>query len=361
MSKDYYKILGLDKKASDEEIKKAYRRLAHQFHPDRPDGDESKFKEINEAYQILSNKDKKKQYDQFGRVFDGTSGGFSGFDSGNWEFGFDYSNLEDLGNISDIFDSFFEGLGVRRRKTYHRGSDMEVGLEIDLEDAFQGAEKEIVLPTFVACEHCQGLGHFPKEGFTSCSACDGRGEIRENRNSFFGNISQVRSCAKCFGSGQVPNKVCSYCSGAGRAKQTKKIRVAIASGIHSGQIIKITGAGEAGERGASSGDLYARINIRPHPIFKVKEDDLLITKEINLVDVLLGKKLSISSISGAKIDVEIPSGADLNQPLKVASEGMPRFGSPRRRGDLYILLKITSPQKLSSKARKMLEDLRKEI
>lgn len=356
-TKDYYKILGVEKSASDEEIKKAYRRLAHQHHPDHSGGDETKFKEINEAYQILSNKEKRRQYDQFGRVFEG---GFSGFDPNNWEFGFDYSNLDDLGNVGDIFESFFEGLGMKKRKTYHRGADLEIGLEIELEDAFRGVKKNISFSALDACGQCGGVGHFPKEGFVSCSACDGRGEIKETRNSFFGNFAQIKRCGRCFGSGQIPNKICSDCSGTGRVKKQKNVEVSIAAGIRSGQIIKISGAGEAGERGAVAGDLYLKVTIKPHRQFEVRENDLLIKKELNLLDVLLGKKIKIATISGKEIEVEVPTGANLNEALKIGGEGMPQLNS-RRRGDLYILLKLISPKKLSAKARKLIEDLRGEV
>ncbi len=363
MPKDYYQILGLEKGASEEEIKKAYRKLAHVYHPDKAGGDENKFKEINEAYQVLSNKEKRAQYDQFGRVFEGGSpfggGPFGGFDFRGFDFGVDPSNLnfEDLSGVNDIFEAFFEGLGVKkRRKTYHRGADMEILKEITLEDVFRGATETINFETFILCKSCNGQGHFPKEGFTKCGTCDGRGEIRESRQTFFGQFSQVRPCAKCFGQGEIPNKICKECHGSGRIHDQRKVQVELAPGISDGQLIKIVGAGQAGERGAGGGDLYIRVKIKPHHIFTRVNNDLLVKKELNLIDVLLGKKIEIPTISGGKINVEIPEGFNLRERLRIPGEGMPRFGNFGR-GDLYVEFQIKTPKKMSSKIKKLLEDL----
>jgi molecular chaperone DnaJ len=361
MNKDYYKILGINRSASAEEIKKAYRQLAHQYHPDRPGGDEKRFKEINEAYQVLSNREKRSQYDQFGTTFDGLgkSYGFGG--GGGFGFNFDPANFEDLNNVGEIFDAFFEGLGVKKRKTYYRGADLEVDLEISLEEAFRGIEKKTAFSGLASCKECSGLGHFAAAGFTKCQTCGGQGEIRENRNTFFGSFSQVRSCAKCFGTGQIPNKMCSACTGTGRVKQAKEVTVTIAPGIRDGQIIKLVGAGEAGERAAAAGDLYVKIKVKPHPIFAVKGNDLFAIKEVSLIDVLLGRKIQIKNISGGVIDLEIPPGANLNNDLRIPGEGMPQLGSIHRRGDLYVRFNIKTPKKFSAKAKKLLDDLKEEI
>ena len=298
---DYYKILEINKNASEEEVKKAYRRLAHQHHPDRPGGNAEKFKKINEAYQILSNKEKRTQYDRFGKTFSAEGGSPFG-----WEFGFDPGNFEDLGGIGEIFDAFFEGMGVKRRKkTYNRGSDVEVIQEITLEDAFNGLAKKVSLPFLVKCEVCAGQGFDEAAGVKPCGACDGQGEIRESRNTFFGNFSQVKNCAKCWGTGKIPEKICRHCSGGGRIKGSKEVNFSIIPGISDGQIIKIAGAGEAGERGAAPGDIYVRIKVKPHPVFKRYGDDLLMEKEIGLIEVLLKKSIEIKTISGNKIKTEI--------------------------------------------------------
>ncbi len=368
--KDYYKILGIEKNASEEDIKKAYRKLAHQHHPDKSGGSAEKFKEVNEAYQVLSNKEKRTQYDRFGRTFEefgGFSAGggpapgwdFRGFSDG-FEFGFDPRNFEDFGNLSEIFDAFFEGVGMKRRKTYRRGADLEFVQEITLDEAFRGATKTIQLRTFLKCMDCGGQGFDEQAGFDKCAVCDGRGEIRENRNTFFGSFSQVRSCAKCFGSGQIPKKICSACSGLGKAKSQKEIKFNILPGVAHGQIIKITGGGEAGERGATEGDLYIKISIKPHPVFERHGDDLYVKKEISVLDILIGKKLEIFAIGGGKVAVEIPPGFDLKKEIRVRGEGMPHFGA-RGRGDLVVGFDVKTPKRLSAKAKKLLEDLEGEV
>ena len=358
MAKDYYKILGVERSASEDEIKKAYRKLAHKYHPDKSGGDEKKFKEINEAYQILSDKQKRTQYDQFGNVFEGGQG-FGDFDFG---FGFDPSNLEDLSNVSDIFDAFFEGLGVRpRRKTYHRGADLEAVKEITLEEAFRGLETVVAVNTFVSCAVCGGLGHFAKEGFAKCATCDGRGEIRETRQSFFGQFSQVRACGACHGQGEIPNKICRTCDGKGRVKSVKEVPVHLAPGIADGQLIKRAGAGQAGERGAGAGDLYLRVKIKPHHLFKRIGDDLAVKKDLDILKVLAGRKIEIPTLTGGKVMVEIPAGFNLRERLRIPGEGMPKFAMPAgrqgggTRGDLYVEFDVKVP-KIDSKIKKSLED-----
>jgi len=366
--KDYYKILGINKNATEEEIKKAFRRLAHKYHPDKG-GDEKKFKEINEAYQVLSNKEKRSQYDRFGQVFEGAAG--PGFGAGfAWPFGsqagpfgevkFDFG--EDFGDLGDIFDAFFEGLGVRqKRRTYQRGADIQIIQEITLEEAFHGIEKNINYRVAVRCEKCGGIGHDEKAGFDQCGICGGRGEIKETRRSFFGDFVQVKTCNKCFGTGQVPKKICENCHGSGRIMGERSIKMEIRPGVQDGQIIKIKSAGEAGERGTAEGDLYVRIKIKPHLVFKRQGDDLIIKKEVNLIDLLLNKKIEIPTISGAgKLKIEIPADFDLKNNLRIPREGMPHFGSFGR-GDLIVELNIKTPKKLSAKVKKILEELEGEI
>lgn len=369
MNKDYYKILGVEKTATEDDIKKAYRKLAHQYHPDKASGNAEKFKEINEAYQILSSRDKRAQYDRFGRVFDsqggspfGNGGGgspFGNFDFG-FGFGFDPSNMEDLSGVSDIFDAVFEGLGVKKRKTYHRGSDMETVQEITLEEAFRGVEKKLKIKIFSACGECAGLGYFSDAGLTECATCSGRGEIKESRSTFFGSFSQIKTCPKCQGSGQLPNKLCSQCRGSGRVLKEKELKVNIAQGVNDEQMIKLSKAGEAGERGAEAGDLYVRIKIAPHKNFERKGDDLFVKKEVNLLDVLLGSKIEIPTINGNKVYVELPADVSLKEKFRISGEGMTRFGGFGR-GDLYVDWEIKTPKKLSSKAKKIIEDLKKEL
>lgn len=362
MAEDYYKILGVSKGASEDDIKRAYRKLAQEYHPDRPTGNEKKFKEINEAYQVLSNKEKRAQYDRFGRTFSG-AGGPGGFGFGGGGFGFDanfdQSGFADMGDLSDLFESFF-GMGGRRRKTYTRGNDLQITQEITLEDAYRGIKKEISFKAYAVCDTCAGLGHFAKEGVKTCTTCNGQGEIKEVRNTFFGSFQQVRACSKCNGTGEIPNKPCSTCKGSGRVMKSRTLAIDILPGVMDGQLIKITGAGETGERSAPTGDLYVQVRVASHKMFRRDAANLFIKKEINLVDILRGRPLEIQLISGEKISVDIPAGFSLSEKIRVSGKGMPHFNS-RGYGDLYIELDVKTPKKVSSKAKKLLEDLNGEI
>jgi molecular chaperone DnaJ len=367
MQKDYYHILGIAKNASDEEIKKAYRKLAHQYHPDKPNGDEKKFKEINEAYQVLSDKVKRTQYDRFGSAepmggFPGGGGaqwggGFPGGMPPNWEggFGFDPEGMGNMGDLNDIFETFFEGLGVRpRRKTYAQGSDLELQEQISLEEAFRGVARSVRLRTFVQCEKCKGKGAEAGVGFEKCTVCDGRGEVREERKTFFGSFSQVKACEKCHGVGEISKKACGVCKGAGRIEAEREIKIEILPGIEDGQIIKIKNMGEAGERGTSAGDLYVHVRVKPHATFERHGDDLIVACELKVLDLLLGKKIEVPTISGGRIAVEIPANFNLKDNLRIPGEGMPRFGSYGR-GDLLVNFIIKAPKKIDPKVRKILE------
>lgn len=369
MSKDYYKILGVDKNASEEQIKKAFRRLAHEHHPDKQSGNEGKFKEINEAYQVLSNKEKRSAYDRFGTANFG-AGGFSaeGGPASGWGFGnaqnWDFSNVNFGGggvDMNDIFEAFFDGLGVKqKRRNYERGADLEIEEVITLEEAFRGISKKLRYDALAKCDICGGHGYDVKTGVKTCSACNGRGEINEIRKTFFGNFSQVRTCGECFGSGKKPNQVCKDCKGAGRKTGAREINYDILPGIADGQIIKIKNAGEAGERNTAAGDLYVRVRVKPHPIFERKEHDLYMKKDLHIIDAMLEEKIAFDGIDGKKISVQIPVGFRLRENLKIAGEGMPRLESYGR-GDLYISLDIKMPKKPSAKAKKLLEELKGEL
>ena len=359
---DYYKILGINKGASEDEIKKAFRKLAHKYHPDKKGGNEQKFKEINEAYSILSDKGKREQYDRFGRAFDGGGGSREG--AGPFEgfgFGFDPSAFSDFSDMGDIFDAFFEGLGVRqKRRAYHRGSDIEIVVEISLEESFRGAEKEIKYRAGAGCEKCEGKGHDIKAGLEKCVACGGKGEIKEVRKTFFGGFTQIKDCKECRGLGEIPKRICVSCGGLGKIIAERQLKIKILPGVSDGQVIKIQGVGEAGERGAEAGDLYAVIRIKPHQVFRRQENNLIINKEVNLIDILLAKKIGIPTIGGNKLSVEIPADFSLRNNLKIAKEGMPILGSFGR-GDLIVELEIKTPKNLSIKAKKILEDFEKEL
>jgi molecular chaperone DnaJ len=364
MAKDYYTILGVSKTATEDEIKKAYRKLAHQYHPDKTGGDDKKFKEINEAYQVLSDKNKRSQYDRFGTAepMGGFGAGGPGFGAqwGGFGQGFDPSQFGNMNDFGDVMESIFEGFGVGpRRKTYEKGADLEIQETITLEEAFRGVTRNLKLRTLVQCAKCKGNGAEAGSGFEKCATCDGRGEIREEKRSFFGSFSQIRTCAKCHGTGEIPKKACTTCKGAGRTEADRDIRFEILAGVEDNQLIQIRAAGEAGERGTASGDLYIRVRIRPHSVFERHGANLVVSRELKVVDLLLGKKIEVPTISGEKISVEIPTGFNLKENFRIAGEGMPHFGASfpfKGRGDLYVNFVIKAPKKLEGKAKKTLEE-----
>lgn len=360
---DYYKILGVEKNSSADEIKAAYRKMAHKYHPDKSGGDEKKFKEVNEAYQVLSNSEKRANYDRFGKGFsnmgaNGFGQGFGGFGQGtggDWNINFDGSNM---GDLQDILESIFGGFGGasrQRRRTYKRGGDLEMMSEITLEEAKSGKTVQAKFETFVECSDCKGVGFDPKGGFDECTQCSGRGEIREERKSFFGNISQVVICRKCNGAGKIPKKTCTHCHGAGRIRGFRNATVEIRPGVEDGQIIKIKSMGEAGEHGMEAGDLYVRIKVRPNPNFERHGQDIHVNYPINIADVLLGKRKEIKNLGGKAVNFEVPPNFNLRNEIRVKGEGMTSAG------DLVIKLDIKTPKHLSAKAKKLLEDLQSEL
>jgi len=367
MAKDYYNILGIGKNASEDDIKKAYRKLAHQYHPDKTGGDDKKFKEINEAYQVLSDKNKRAQYDRFGTADPMGGFGAGGFNGAQWAggvppgfegFGFGGAGFDprNMGDLGDMMESIFEGFGVGpRRKTYEKGADLEVQEEITLEEAFRGITKNLKLRMLVQCEKCKGKGAEPGSGFEKCATCDGRGEIRVEKRSFFGSFSQVAACTKCHGTGEVPKKACTTCKGSGRVDANRDIRIEILPGIDDNQLIQIRGAGEAGERGTAAGDLYVRVRVRPHSVFERHGANLVVSRELKVVDLLLGRKVEVPTVAGGKLSVEVPAGFNLKENLRIPNEGMPHFNSYGR-GDLYVSFVIKAPKKLDGKAKKALEE-----
>ena len=243
-----------------------------------------------------------------------------------------------------------------KRRIYERGSDLEVAEEIALEEAFRGVVRSVKFRTQITCETCKGQGADPGAGFAAFSVCGGEGEIRAQRRNFFSPISQVKQCAKCRGVGQIPNKVCGKCGGTGRITAEREVKIEILPGVENGQLIKIAGKGEAGERGTAAGDLYIRIKVRPHSVFERRGEDLAVKHELKVVDLLLGRKLEVPTIGGGKLQIEVPAHFNLKQALRIPGEGMPKFGT-RTRGDLLVDFIIKAPKKLDGKARKALEEM----
>lgn len=355
---DYYEILGVAKSATPEEIKKAYYSLAHKYHPHKAGGNEAKFKEINEAYQVLSNPEKRAQYDRFGKNFQGAGGpGAGGFGAGFGGAGFDFSgiNIDDLGDVGDIFESFFGGGRSRGRKARDTsGADLKIVQTITLEEAYTGVVKELKFNTFDSCKECTGLGYERAAGVKQCSECKGAGEIRESRRTVFGTFAQRKTCPKCEGRGEIPNKICATCKGDGRVQATRLQKVEILAGVADGQLIKIAGAGEAGEHGGGSGDLYVQIRVIADARFDRDGNNLIVHKEISPLAILLGKKVTLTLMQDKSMEVEIPHGFDFAEPLRVEGKGMPIFGT-RKHGDLFVVFHVVAPKKVDGKLKKALE------
>ncbi|MEK7543095.1 MAG: J domain-containing protein, partial [Patescibacteria group bacterium] len=257
-------------------------------------------------------------------------------------------------------ETIFSQFGGKRGPTYTRGSDVEAIQEISLEDAFFGVKQKLRYKTHIFCDSCKGFGYDKKDGVKECATCRGKGEIREERKTFFGNFSQTRACPECRGQGEVPKKPCNICNGNGRVSGERDFTVEIASGIEDGQIIKVSGMGEVGERGSAPGDLYLTIRVKPHSIFERKKADLFLTKDIRITEALLGKAIKMKDISGDVFSMEVPPGFNLKEKLRIHGRGMPKlgiFGTKGSRGDLYVILNIKTPTSLSAKAKKLLEEL----
>jgi molecular chaperone DnaJ len=357
--KDYYEILGVSKDASPEEIRKAYHKLAHKFHPDKG-GDEEKFKEINEAYQVLSSKDKKNQYDQFGRTFDQNGPSSSqGFDFNSF-FG-DKQNFDfDFEDINDIFGNAF-GFGSSRRqsRSFKKGEDIRIDLELDLEDVLKEQDKKIKINKYETCPDCKGKGAEPGTKMKKCSACNGTGKVKEIKRTLFGSFTRVAVCPECEGEGYVPEKVCRKCKGEGRIKKEKTIEFSIPRGVHNNQMLRIPGLGNAGKKNSRSGDLLIRIIIKPHPSFEREGDNLYLNSSISVSQALLGDEIEIPTLEGKRIMLKIPSGTESGKIFRITEKGTPHFAS-NKRGDLYIKTKISIPKKLSKKQKELLKELKKE-
>ncbi len=362
MAKDYYQILGVSRDASQDEIKKAFYKLAHKYHPDKG-GDEKKFKEINEAYQILSDKEKRAQYDKFGRVFEGVPSGEPGFDF-NWAWGrpdIDFEDIfrTDFGDLSEMMEDFFGSGFTRKKKDLKRGKNIEIEIESPLEDILKGKEKEINLQKFISCSRCQGVGAEPGTQVKECFSCRGTGQVQQIKRTPFGSFTRITTCPECGGEGFRPEKLCNVCKGEGKVMGDEKIKVFIPAGVDTNQVIKIEGKGEAGRKGGKSGDLYVRIFVKPHPVFKRKGDDLYISIPISFTQATLGDEIELPTLEGTKILLKVPQGIESGKILKISGKGIPHFSSYGR-GNLYVELIVKTPKKLTKRQRELLEKLKEE-
>ncbi len=370
--KDYYQILGISRDASPEEIKKAYYKLAHKHHPDKG-GDEKKFKEINEAYQVLSDKEKRTQYDRFGRVFEGAAE--PGFDF-QWGWGrpdIDFEEIfrTDFGDIGEMMEEMFGFGEPRRKKDLKKGKDIEIDIEISLEDTLKGKEKEVTLYKYILCSRCQGTGAEPGTKIKECFSCRGTGEVQQIKKTFFGSFTRYIVCPECGGEGYRPEKLCNVCQGQGRVKGQENIKIFIPAGVDTNQVIKVEQKGEAGKRGGKLGDLYVRIFVKKHPIFERRGDDLYVSLPISFSQAVLGDEIEIPTLGGPegkpsasygvkkKILLKVPVGTESGKILRISGKGIPHF-SGYGRGNLYVELIVKTPKRLTKEQKKLLEQLRKE-
>ena len=353
MSKrDYYEVLGVNKSANKEEIKKAYRKLALKFHPDKNKGDkaaEEKFKEASEAYHVLSDDKRKSNYDQFGHAaFQG--GGQGGF--GNFDFSSSFSDIfEDV--FGDFGDFGFGGGRSRRGRTNNRGSDLRYDISIELNDAFTGTEKSISYTTYKKCKTCSGSGAKPGSKPTSCNYCNGQGKVRSSQGFF--TIQQT--CPECSGEGEKISNPCSSCTGVGKTQSNETVAVKIPKGVDDGTRIRLAGKGEAGTKGGSNGDLYLFISVEPHSIFKRSEENLYYDLPISIADAALGATVEVPSIDGGRTKIKIPSGTQSGKQLRLKGKGMPIL---RRNitGDLYIRIITEVPTSLTKKQKELLVEFK---
>ena len=360
MAKDYYKILGVEKGASKDDIKKAFRTLAHKYHPDKKGGDEAKFKEVNEAYSILSDDKKRSEYDTYGQTFNGAGPGGFGGQGGQGFGGFDFSQFTQNGagfegfDFGDVLNEFFGGRAGRGRA--RRGRDISIDIELSFEEAVFGVERKVLLNKTAACDTCKGSGGAPGTEFVTCATCNGKGKIREMRGTVFGSFATERVCETCQGQGKTPKEKCKTCKGAGVFKKEQEIKLKIPAGIDNGEMIRMTGMGEA-ISGGQAGDLYIKIHVRPHTVFKKDGQNLTMDLTVKLSDAILGGQYTIDTLDGA-INVKIPEHVSFGEILRVRNQGVP--DERGKRGDLLIRVKIELPKKLNKETKKLIEELRKE-
>lgn len=364
MAKDYYKILGVSKNASQDEIKKAFRKLAHQHHPDKEGGDSAKFKEASEAYAILSDEKKRANYDQFGTADFGGQGAGGGFNGAQGFGGFDFSGFqggfggEEGFDLGDLFGGIFGGGGRGGgRSRSRRGSDIAVDIEISFKDSVYGVDRKIKLHKNSTCSRCKGAGNEPGTELKTCDNCKGKGQIKDVRHSIFGSIAVNRQCEVCNGAGKIPKEKCKQCKGSGIENKSEEINVRIPGGVENGESVRLSGAGEA-ITGGPSGDLFIRIHVTKNLNFKKEGNNIVGDLKVKISDALLGADKQVETIDGL-ITVPVPAGIQHGEILRIKNRGFLIGGGPKR-GDLMLKIYIEVPHKLSKTAKNLIEDLRKE-
>ncbi len=347
--RDYYEVLGISRNATKDEIRSAYRRLARQYHPDvnKDPGAEAKFKEINEAYQVLSDDEKRSLYDRYGHAAIDQSGM-----GGAPDFGF--------GDLGSIFEDFF-GFGTRgsARQGPHRGNDLRYDLEISFEEAVFGCTREVQINRLETCPTCRGTGAEPGTMPVRCPECRGTGQVRRAQQSIFGSFVSVTTCPRCEGRGEVVNTPCSTCHGAQKVEQTRKLSVDIPAGVDDGMRIRLTGEGEAGMYGGPAGNLYVILHVKPHRYFRRKDNDILLNININIVQAALGAEIQVPTLNG-KEKLVIPSGTQTGAVFRLRGKGVPRLNASGR-GDEIVIVNVAVPTNLDASQKRLLRELGKTL
>lgn len=361
MSKDYYKILGIDKNANQDQIRNAYYELAHKHHPDK-NGDAEKFKEINEAYRVLSDKDKRAQYDKFGFVNENQGGGYNwGNTQGAQDFEF---NFGDFGDVGDIFQEFFGGgfgggFSKSQKKNRNNGSDINIVLEVDLKDVLNSQKKKIKIEKLIKCERCNGNGAEPGTKVKECQSCRGTGKVQQMRRTPFGTFTQVTVCPECLGERYRPENPCNVCRGEGRVRGYEEIELLIPAGVDSNQVFSVSQKGNTGRKNGIPGNLFVRIMVKPDKNFQRKTDDLYQKAFIPFSTAVLGGEIQINTIEEKTTSLKIPKSTISGTIFKKSGGGIPHF-SKRGRGDLFVEVIIETPTHLSRRQKELLENLKRE-
>lgn len=369
--RDYYEVLGVNKNATDDELKKAYRKLAKKYHPDANLDNkaeaEAKFKEVNEAYETLSNPQKRRMYDQFGpdgpQGFGGGAGGPFGGQNGYYSYsssGFD--GFGDFGDLGDIFSSFFGGgfggKSSRKQNGPKKGADLNIQLDITFEEAFLGVEKEIIINRNEECSHCHGTGARPGTSVTKCPECNGTGQVRQVQNTILGQMQTTRTCATCHGSGEIIKEPCDICRGKGKVRKQPKIKVKIPAGIDNGQTVVLRGEGEPGEKGGSKGDLYITVKIKRHSIYTRSGNNVICDIPISITQATLGAELEIPMVDGSKEKYKIPDATQTGTKFVIKNKGFKSVNS-NVVGDFIFNVVVQTPKKLTKEQRELLVQLAK--
>jgi molecular chaperone DnaJ len=346
IKRDYYEILGVGRNVTQDELKRAFRKLAMQYHPDRNPTDPQaaeRFKECSEAYEILSDPEKRRSYDMFGHAGvspgAGAGSGFGGFEG----FGF-----------GDIFDTFFggAGAGARPRRRSTRGEDLRYDMTISFEEAFTGVEQVLELPRLVSCQTCAGSGAQPGTGTETCSACGGVGQVRRQAQSIFGSVVNITTCPSCGGEGRILRTPCADCRGQGRVQQQRRLRVRIPAGVDTGSQVRLAGEGEAGFRGGPPGDLYIVVRVRSHPHLRRQDQDVVYELRVNMVQAAIGDTIEVPTLDGAA-EITIPAGTQYGQTFRLPGKGMPSLRTGRR-GDQFVTVQVVVPKDLSGEQKALL-------